>query len=303
MLRRTLLWTLAAQAQDDFVFKAGTAQVRVDTQVTTGGKAILGLTKDDFLIFDHGAKTPIEYCGQEDESLSVLLLLDVSGSMKRFVQQMSKAAQRALSFLNAADRAGVMIFSKETQLTLPLTTSLKEAAREIDLSVTEHKLPSGTAINAALLDAATALRTDRAEQKRPGRYAILILTDNGSLNYRVPDEQVLRALFEADTTLNALVVGKDRGRRSRTSNNEDFTYPDVYKLAEASGGEATGVERADEAFPEMMRAIRQRYALSYRLPEAAKSGTFRPLRVELNAAAKRKYPKAVIRARAGYYVP
>jgi VWFA-related protein len=299
--RRGFLWLPAAQ--DDFVFRAGTAQVRVDAQVSSGGKAILGLTKEDFVVTDGGARVPLEYCGQDEEAVSVLLLLDVSGSMKRYVEQMSKAAQRALSFLKSQDRAGVMVFSKDTKLTLPLTASLKEAAREIDLSVSEHKLPSGTAINASLLDAAEAMRKDRAEQKQPGRYAILILTDNGSLNYRVPDEQVMRALFQADTVLNAIVVGKDRGRRTRQINNEDFSYPDVYKLAEESGGEAVAVERADQAFPEMMRAIRQRYALSYRLPEQAKPGEFRALRVELSAALSRKYPRAAIRARAGYYVP
>ena len=53
----------------------------------------------------------------------------------------------------------------------------------------------------------------------------------------------------------------------------------------------------------MMRAIRERYALSYRLPEAAQPGTFRRLRVELSASARRRYPKAQLRARAGYYVP
>jgi hypothetical protein len=74
-------------------------------------------------------------------------------------------------------------------------------------------------------------------------------------------------------------------------------------LAEESGGEAVAVERADAAFPEMMRAIRQRYSLAYRLPDAAKAGTFRKLRVELSAAARKRYPKVLVRARAGYYVP
>lgn len=301
MLRRS--WLFAFAPQDDVVFQARASQVRVDAQVTAGGKALLGLTKGDFAVLDEGARVELEYCGQDDEPVSVLLLLDVSGSMKRYVEQMSKVAQRGLGFLNAGDRAGVMIFSKDTSLTLPLTGSLKEAAREIELSVKEHTLPSGTAINAALLDAAAAMRKDRSEQKRPGRSAILILTDNGSLNYRVPDAQVMRALFQADTVLHAIVVGKERGRKARSSNNEDFTYPDVYKLAEESGGEAVGVERADAAFPEMMRSIRQRYALAYRLPDAATAGTFRQVRVELSGAARRKYGKALVRARAGYYVP
>ena len=307
MILPFLLATLAAQiaAQDppDVLFQGGTSQVRLDVQVTSAGRAVPGLTKSDFIVRDEQDTAAIEYCGQDDEALSVLLLLDVSGSMKRYIEQMAKVAQRALGQLHPADRAGLMLFSKETLLALPLTLDRRSAAREIELAILESRLPSGTAINAALLGAAAEMKKDRAAQKQPGRYAIVILTDNGSLNYRVSDESVLRALFGADTVLNAIVVGKNRALRGRSSSNADFTYPDVHKLAEESGGEAAAVERADQAFPEMMRGIRQRYSLSYRLPEGAQPGTYRRLRVELSASAKRRYPKAQLRARAGYYVP
>lgn len=294
---------LLAQDPPDVLFKGGTSQVRLDVQVTNAGKAVLGLTKDDFVVHDDRERPVVEYCGQDDEPVSVLLLLDVSGSMKRYLEQIAKVAQRGLGHLHTKDRAGVMIFSKETSLSLPLSLDRRSAEREIELAVLDSKLPAGTAINVSLLDAAAEMKKDRAAQRQPGRYAIVILTDNGSLNYRVPDELVLRALFEADTVLNSIVVGRDRGRRTRASANSDFSYPDVYKLSEESGGEAVAVERADQAFPEMMRAIRERYALSYRLPEAAQPGTFRRLRVELAASARRRYPKAQLRARAGYYVP
>lgn len=303
MTKALLLAAFFAQDPADVLFQAGTSQVRVDVQVTNGGRAVMGLTKDDFVVRDEQERAALEYCGQDEEPVAVLMLLDVSGSMKRFIEQMAKVAQRGLSQLNAQDRAGVMLFSKETLLALPLSLDRRSAAREIELAVLESRLPSGTAINAALLDAAAEMKKDRAAQKQPGRYAIVILTDNGSLNYRVADEDVMRALLSADTVLNAIVVGKSRERRTRASANSDFSYPDVHKLAEESGGEAVAVERADQAFPEMMRGIRQRYALSYHLPEAARPGTFRRLRVELAPAARRRNPKAQLRARAGYYVP
>jgi VWFA-related protein len=268
-----------------------------------GSKPVLGLTCGDFVIRDEQERLTPEYCGQESEPLAVLLLLDVSGSMKRYLEQMSKVAQRALSQLNEQDRAGVMIFTRQTALPLPLSSNRAEAAREIELSVLENSLPSGTAINAAILDAANELRADRQGRKQPSRYAVVILTDNSGLNYRVPDQTVLRALWAADAVLNAIVVGKNHGRRKRHSGNSDFSYPDVYKLAEESGGEAVAAERADLAFPAMIRAIRQRYALAYRLPGTAQPGAYRKIRVELSASTKRKYPRASLRARNGYHVP
>jgi hypothetical protein len=53
----------------------------------------------------------------------------------------------------------------------------------------------------------------------------------------------------------------------------------------------------------MIRNVRQRYALAYRLPEQAVAGGFRRIHADLSASARKRYPKAVVRARAGYHVP
>lgn len=296
--------TLFILSQDEVLFKAGTAQVRVDAQVLANGKPVTGLKQEDFVVRDEGAPVAVSYFGTDAEPLSLLVLLDVSGSMRRFVEQLSASAQRGLAHLQDKDRVAVMVFSKGTELYLPLSANRAEAARELEVSVLEAKLPSGTAINAAVLDAAKELAKDRATRREATRYAIVILTDNGSLNYRVNDEMVLRELWSNDIVLNGIVVGKEReNRRPRERSNPDFTYPDVYKLAQETGGESVAAERADRAFPEMIRNVRQRYALGYRLPDGASAGSFRRLRVELSAAAKKRFPKAVVRARAGYYVP
>ena len=67
-------------------------------------------------------------------------------------------------------------------------------------------------------------------------------------------------------------------------------------------GETVKAERADQAFAEMIGRLRSRYSLAFALPERAQPGQFRRLRVELAGAARRRYPKAQIRARGGYEV-
>jgi VWFA-related protein len=135
------------------------------------------------------------------------------------------------------------------------------------------------------------------------RHAILIVTDNLGLNYQASDEKVIRSLYNADTVLNAIVVGKARRpepERSGRYTNPDFTIADVFKIAEQTGGEAVKAVEAGRAFSEMIERIRTRYALHYKPPEA-RAGTFRRIRVELTPEARKRYPEAVIRHRSGYY--
>jgi len=68
-----------------------------------------------------------------------------------------------------------------------------------------------------------------------GRRAILILTDNLSISYMLPDEKVIRALNDTDAVLDAIVVG--RAIRPAQANpgqvqNLDFTPADIFHLAE-----------------------------------------------------------------------
>ena len=292
--------SIFAQPADQVIFRSTVTQVRVDAQVVINGRPLAGLTKDDFVIYDEGAPQPLVYFGHEDEPISVLLLLDVSGSMKRYLEQMGKTARQALGQLKAQDRAGVMVFSKGTQVFHAFSNRFPEAAREIEVAVLDARMPAGTAIHAALLDAAAEFQKDASG--RLGRRAVLILTDGNALNYLVTEDQAVRALSAANVVVNAIVVGKTRGARFLPGSNPDFSPSDVFNVAERTGGEAVKAERAGQAFAEMIGRLRSRYSLAFALPAEAKAGDFRRLRVELSAAAKRRYPKAQIRARGGYEV-
>ena len=114
---------------------------------------------------------------------------------------------------------------------------------------------------------------------------------------------MLRALFQADTVMNAILIGRQRrpdAPRPGAYVNPDFTPSDIFKLAERSGGEAVESRRVAESFQQMIERIRLRYSLQYEAPASA-PGTLRHIRVELSSEARRKYPHAVIRARDGYY--
>ena len=284
----------------DATFRAGVTLVKVDVSVTDAkGRAISGLTQNDFEVLDENTPQPIAYFDHESEPLDILLLLDVSGSMHRSLMELAATARGALRPLQPSDRVAVMLFAREAAVRQPFTADFGLVASNIAGAVNASDLGSGTAINAAIVSAAGYLRG----QPSAARRAVLIVTDNLSLNYRLPDEEVIRALYAVDTTLDAILIGKQRrpdAPRPGAYVNPDFTPSDVFKLAEQTGGEAIEARQAGESFQLMIERIRSRYRLQYPAPPSA-PGVLRHIQVRLAPSARARHPHATIRARAGYY--
>ena len=280
-------------------FKTGVASVRVDAQVFEGTRAIAGLTKADFLLYDNNAAQPINYFEQEREPVTLLLVLDVSGSMASYLEKMAAASRTALKSLKTGDQVGILVFSRNAKLVTPFTSDFGKISDDLRTAIRERDLGSGTQINVALQEAAKVF----SEQgPATGRRAVLIVTDNLGVNYQLNDQTVIRALHDANTVCNAIVVGKSKktDKESRFQ-NPDFTLANVFGIADETGGDAIKSDKAGEAFAEILERIRSRYSLHYGSP-GGDVGVFREIRVALTGAAKTRYPQATLRYRKGYYV-
>ncbi len=263
-----------------------------------GGRPVEDLRREDFIVTDMGAPQEIIYFGRDTEPLWALLLLDVSGSMSRHLKQMAAAAREALAAMRPADHVGIMLFSRHTRVGREFTSDFQAVARSLKEAVGERGLGSGTRINAAVIDAAHYVR-DHAGAA--GRRAIVILTDNLGLNYRVPNEEVLRALHEADAVLNVIATRNARAPRPLGAGaNPDFTPSDVFLLARETGGETIRAKQAGDALKLLLENLRTRYSLHYRAPEGA-PGEFRTIEVDVTPDVRKRYGHVVIRARSGYY--
>ncbi len=80
----------------------------MDVFVSRKGNALLGLTKDDFELFDNGVRQEIEFVRREREPVSVALVLDVSDSVVGTpLNQLKAAADAFLRGLGPSDRAAL----------------------------------------------------------------------------------------------------------------------------------------------------------------------------------------------------
>jgi VWFA-related protein len=251
------------------------------------------------VVKDEGVPQKLAGFAHGTDRLNLMLLLDISGSMTRYLTQISRTAREAMKFLQPGDRVAIMVFARKSALHSELSDNHAEVIRQIASAIGEHEdVGAGTQINQAVLDSAQYMDKHAGPD---GRRAILVLTDNLSISYMLSDDRVIRALNEADTVLDAIVVGRGIRPDVRPGQNTDFTPADVFRLADQTGGEAIKADRADTSFKEMVERIRSRYTLAYHAPDA-QPGAYRHVTVDLTPNARKWYPAAVIHCRPGYIV-
>jgi VWFA-related protein len=307
MVPGQIVWMAAALAlatgeQAPPTFRADVTQVVVDVGVIDGNDQVVrGLGKGDFRVFDEGREQVIVALASEERPLDLILLFDISGSMRPKIEQVAAVASQALGELRRGDRVSVMVFNTESWQPQYFTPDLNAVERAIQ-GVLRLSFEGGTFIHQAVYHAANEFLWAEPSHNRR---AILIVTDNRGIRTR-NEMSVVRRLWEADAVLSGLVI-PDRGSLGRAiivGTLAPFALlrqGGMSNIAAKTGGETIHSDNLATAFPEMMRRIRSRYSLYYRAPEA-KAGSFRNIRVELAAEAQKRLAGARLYARRGYRV-
>lgn len=323
--------TCLLAADDSPTFKTDVALTRVDAQVVDrDGRTVTNLQANDFVLRMNGQVLPIRNFASENMPIDILLLLDVSGSMRPHVQRIAMAAQDALNVLAEKDRVAIMVFDTRTRVRLPFASSHSEVTGELNRLLRSEGFNGGTRITQALMDAANYV----GHEARPNaRRAVVILTDDQTQD--AEDEgSVEAALTRANAVLSFLQApyepepgGYGRGghRRGGGTWGSGGGWPGgigfpggggggpvilgrggadrshsagTAKIATDSGGDTMPVNDAS-ALEDTLSRLRKRYALYYYLPDNAKSGGS-SIQVDLSQEAKLRYSGAEIRSRRVY---
>jgi VWFA-related protein len=324
-------------AEEPVVFRSEVTLVRVDAQVVDReNRAIAGLRAEDFILLEEGREQPIRNFEREEMPVDILLLLDVSGSMRPHVERIATAAGDALETLGDDDRVAVMVFDRSSRLRLPFRGERSQIEHGLNMVLQLEDFNGGTDITRGLLDAAAYMSR---EGRKGARRAIVILTDDQTERGR-EEERVSRALAQADTVLSALLAPD--AMRNRGSVSQGGSWPSgpiggpmggplggiifgrrgpygrrmpgpvvigggtrsagTAEIARRSGGDSLQVDEAS-AFERTLARIRQRYALYFHLPQGVKGGQERTVDVQLSSAALRRYPDAQVNFRRVYLAP
>lgn len=306
-------WREVKPEEEPALFRSDVNLVRVDVEVLNGGRAVLGLAQTDFQVYDNGSLRQLTGFSSEQAPLDLLLVFDVSGSMRPVVEKVAESAQQALAQLREGDRVGVMVFTTRTQLVQPFTADIDKVLDAIDTRVLTQPFNGGTYLLDALADGALEFMREKPGERRR---AVVVITDNKGQRTRSEDS-VVRMMWEADATATGLIVespDQQTGVWTRPRSRRGVIWAPtgpamtsmmsvgMNKVAEQTGGDVLATDNPGPAFAEVIKRIRSRYSLYYSMPEGT-PGERRDIKVQLTSTAAGKNFGAAVKARKGYVIP
>src|SRR4051794_2120859 len=108
---------IAAQQPQGPIFKTGTQVVSLFVTVADAQKRLVpDLMQEEFEVFDNDKAQPITYFDNSIRPITVVMMLDTSGSMTLTIDLLKQAAEQFLIRLLPEDKAKVGAFNDKIQL-------------------------------------------------------------------------------------------------------------------------------------------------------------------------------------------
>lgn len=271
----------ADSADDARSIRVDVELVRVPVSVTDPtGRLVDGLEREDFRLFEDGVEQELVHITAEDGPISVALIFDVSGSMKK---QFEAARDTAMKFLGAANKDDEFLlvqFERHARLVSTLTRRLDDLERKT--------LATDARGSTALLDA-IYLGVSQLRYARNKRRALLLITDGEENHSRYNERDVQNLLKEADVQFYA--IGKFGWLRGGL----------VRELADLTGGRVFTDYKMDNTAEHIWQELRNQYVLGYKSSNKARDGKWRKVKVRVRPP--RGSPKLYVNAKSGYLAP
>jgi VWFA-related protein len=295
------LTSVKSQNKDSFdVVKVNTDLVVFDAQVIDRKtKRIIGdLSRDDFAVTENGARQEISYFSRDELPLSIILLLDVSRSVRPIIHEIRDGALNALQRLKPQDEVGVMAFGTTYKLAQDFTRDRRLVSQTITSVTASDNLGDGTFLGNALESAATHMR---AAPTSGSRRVILIVTDNIAWTSHRDTKYIVNELLDSGTVVYGLIVQAAFGKAFKIMSLGQISKG-VNDFVELTGGEIVGADKkeVDEKLAVVIDHLRARYTLGFRPTNDHDDGKFRPVEIKVAHPGKAK-EKPVVLTKRGYY--
>ena len=297
---------LAARQEPTFRSAVRTVPIYV-TVTDADGRLVPDLTRDDFTILDNGKPQPASIFSSETQPISVVMMLDRSGSMVGNFQLVQKAAEQFVTKLLPADLARIGSFSNRVQVDPRTFTN----SRDELLTILHRDLQDAgpTPLWNAISVGMTALL------HQEGRRVVLVFTDGmdrpgmdrptnmslGKVTDRAREENVMVYAIGLASAGGMGRGGYGRGYgggyggRGGGRGMTDKPDPGLAKLAAESGGgyfELDGTANLSATFARVADELHRQYALGF-TPEKLDGKTHKiEVRVNkagMSARARRSY--------------
>jgi len=252
-------------------------------------RAVLGLEKQNFELYEDGQRQTIQTFSAEDAPLSLGVILDTSASMHNKLDVASKSILEFFNTANPRDDFFLITFSDRPVLLVDFTSSVDEIQDRLFKAMASGRT--------SLLDA-IYMGLNKIHHGRYQRRALLIVSDGGDNCSRFTRSEIKRLVQEADVELYGIgifdsffLTPEERGGKHLLN-----------AVTEATGGRTfviKDVRDLPEATQRIALELRNQYVLGYRSSNPARDGNWRNLKVKL---VPEKMPVRVY-WKNGYYSP
>lgn len=258
------------------------------------GALVKDLKKEDFEIREEGRKQEIRYFARDTNlPLTVALLVDVSGSVRTFVENEKATAERFFQeVIRPGDQALLVGFSSTVILWQDLTSSVEtlQASLEKLRPVLFRGLPrEGQPMPGTLLYDAVVETSMKKLKDVTGRKVMVIISDGLDNGSQLHLDDAVRWEQMTNTVVYGICYESGFSGCSFLKN-----------MSEPTGGHAFRVGKnasLSKIFQTIQDEVRSQYAIGYVPENREHDGKFRRLQV-------RAIPKGLkVEARKGYYAP
>src|SRR4029450_11359078 len=231
-------------------FKSGTQVVSLFVTVADATRRLVpGLTQEEFEVFDNEKPQPIIFFQNEVQPITVIVMLDTSGSMTLTLDLLREAAEQFLIRLLPTDKARVGAFNDKIQFSSQFTNNRDQLVTEV------KALDYG---NGTRLWDAVAASIDELKPVE-GRRVVLVFTDGDDTSSKIGQGTVIERARADEVMIYAIglesnYVGGPGGQRVRTRPD-----PGLRKVADETGGGYFELKKSSELAPNLNKVAHERH--------------------------------------------
>ena len=193
----------AEPRQESFRFRTGVELINVNATVTdAGGRFVSGLRKDDFELYEDGARQEITHFNSDRVPVSLGIALDTSGSMDGEKMMAARDALERFLFdlLGPEDEVFIYRFDSHVELVHGWTkdrTRLRSALGRLSPR-------GGTAMYDAIAEAIPLTQTGRHKKK-----ALVVISDGNDTSSQTDVRSLKRMIRESEVLVYAVGIDSD----------------------------------------------------------------------------------------------
>ena len=274
--------------------KPFTLEVSVDVVSVTAvlfdksGKPVRGLGPKNVELFENGVKQDVSYFREasnlgdasEHVPLSVVLVLDTSGSMTQNLHFLQEAVLNFVYKLEEIDTALVVSFNESVKGSAEFTGDTDRLERFVE----GLQAWGGTSLYDAIHYSLGRIKD------QPGRKALVVFTDGADTTSTMGDREVVDYARAVEATVYCIGF---KGSGMMASSPRGF----LRKIASETGGQFFAPDKVGElvkVFNAISEELKNHYLLAY-TPKRSADGTWREISLKVNR------PDAEVRVRKGYF--